>query len=340
MKMIGRRLLIGVLTLLTAATGLALTGPPAGAVFYIGTVNLDCQQVAFPSAIKFDRDNNGNKTETIRVQVVDATGLTVLDASVTAPLGVNSQGLGTFRFQTPPTANPVTVQLISMAGNKLPAKLDLSVQRTCQLPAMSFVRALYTDLLGRLPTDPELKSDLRLISGGGRAAVVNRVVNSAEHLGRLVNKLYIDTLGRSGDKGGINYWISQIQQGRRTLSQVTASFYASHEYYRGFGGNTDQGWVRDLYVKLLRRTPDAYGVSYWSDQARRTRTPVALTFFQSNESKRARITALYNQLLGRSPTGAEVNVWTGQLATTSDLSVEASLAGSEEYARRATVRGL
>lgn len=331
-----RRMLVCLVTLVTALTAFAVAGPRAEASFYIGPVNVGCDSVAFPAAVLFNRNNTGQNRENVQIIVTDKTGLKLVNQVVSSPLGLLNAGLGTYVYGAAPTGNPITVQVVSLAGNKLPAHIDLSVQGSCNAIPGAFVRAIYRDLLGREPSPTELDFEVAQIRvNGGRLGVATRLSRSSEYLGRLVNQLYVDTLGRSGDTGGIGYWVDQIQQGRRTLSLVTASFYASNEYFRRHGG-TNEGWVRDLYVKFLQRTPDDFGVSYWSSRAGRTRTPVALSFFQSAESKRARISALYQSLFGRPPTASDLQYWVAVLQTGNDLDLTVAITSSPEYAIKAT----
>ena len=68
-----------------------------------------------------------------------------------------------------------------------------------------------------------------------------------------VDKLYVDTLGRVGDPGGVNYWVGLLQSHRLSVASVAASFYSSAEYFAGFGHSSVSVWIGDLYAKVLLR---------------------------------------------------------------------------------------
>ena len=333
-----RRTLVGALALAILTAGLAVAGASAGASTYTGQFfNIGCTSVYLPGPIVLDRDNTGVKVESLTIKVVDGGGKVLLNKKFGSPLGTYPQGLGTINFNAP-DRNPIQVTLTSNAGNKLPARVDLDLTGRCNSVPSAFIKAAYQNFLGRQPTSTELGIELYALAAhrGTRADVVNRLSSSRGYLGQLVNKLYINTLGRNGDTGGINYWVSQLQSGRMSLARATASFYSSNEYFRGIGGGSDASWVRDLYVKLLQRTPNDSEVGYWVAQAHRTRTPVALTFFQSPESRRTRVIALFRQFLGRDPEPDSLQYWTAQVPLSGDVFLAANLAASDEFGQYAT----
>jgi len=165
-----------------------------------------------------------------------------------------------------------------------------------------------------------------------RRAVASAAGNSDARAEKLVQELYVDTLGRFGDPGGTAYWVRQLVTGRRSVAQVAAEFYASNEYYRVLGGNTNASWVQDLYRKLLGREADAGGLSYWVGQTTsKGRVSVSGRFFQSIESRRARVDSLYLELLERRPDSAGRDYWAGQILTKGDIVLAIELASSTEF---------
>jgi hypothetical protein len=201
-----------------------------------------------------------------------------------------------------------------------------------------FVTAAHLVFLGRSPTNAELSSLAASLDAGTRTRrqVISGLANSPEWIGAVVQRLYQDTLGRAGDPGGVRYWTNQLRSGRRTVAQVAAEFYASSEYYRTLGGNTDPSWVSDLYVKLLGRSPDPGGLSYWVGQTRsRGRVSVAFRMFQSSESARTRVTRLYQELLERGTDPSGRDFWARRVVTQGDIVLAIELASSGEFLRRA-----
>ncbi len=204
----------------------------------------------------------------------------------------------------------------------------------------SFATAARTDFLGAAPTEPRAEADtVALDAGLARSTYLTRLSTSDEWLAAVVDQMYQDTLGRPGDPSGTAFWINQLRTGRRTVAQAAASFYASDEYYRGFGGGTDRTWVADLYPKLLGRTADPSGLDYWTRQTHLTgRDSVARRFYQSPESARNRVRGLYQDLLGRAPDPSGLTYWSGRVVRDGDLALAVQLAASSEYARRAVAR--
>jgi sugar lactone lactonase YvrE len=205
----------------------------------------------------------------------------------------------------------------------------------------SLVIAAHHDLLGRDPTATELTGLGRALGTGTltRRAFVGGLASSREWVTTVVQRMYLDTLGRPGDAGGVGYWVEQIRSGHRTVAQVAASFYASPEYFDGAGGGTTAGWVDDLYRTLLGRPADATGRAYWVAQvAARGRTAVALAFFQTTESAHTRVTRLYDTLLDRRPHPADLAHWAPHVQRHGDIALATELAVSPEYLARARTR--
>lgn len=204
-----------------------------------------------------------------------------------------------------------------------------------------FVKAAYTDFLDRLPTPSEL-SDTNLALGTGattRAQVVRGLARSPEYVSTLVERLYLDTLGRPGDASGTAFWTEEIRSGRRTVARVAAAFYASGEYYGGIGGGTDRTWIADLYQKVLGRSASSSDLDFWAGEtARRGRTSVAFRLYQSLESRRRRVEALYQALLGRAAEASGRDYWAERITAEGDLTLAINLASLSEYHDRAEVR--
>ncbi|HYI61035.1 MAG TPA: DUF4214 domain-containing protein [Acidimicrobiales bacterium] len=212
---------------------------------------------------------------------------------------------------------------------------------TATSPYPAFVKAVYQDFADRAPTQAELDFIVAGLStgGAGRAGVVQGRAQAPEYVETVVERLYVDTLGRPGDPAGTAYWVQQIRSGRRTVAQAATFFYASDEYYRGLGGGTDRTWVADLYRKLLGREGSAADLDYWTARtASRGRSSVASSFYQSTESRRTRVHRLYQDLLGRRADSAGLAYWADRIRTLGDLSLAVNLASSDEYFSRAQVR--
>lgn len=79
-----------------------------------------------------------------------------------------------------------------------------------------------------------------------------------------VQQLYIGLLGRAADQAGLDFWMSEIDAGKRTLTDVQAAFANSPEFKGYYGAITDRAaLVEAIYVNLFERAPDAAGKAYW-----------------------------------------------------------------------------
>jgi hypothetical protein len=114
----------------TPAFALQWTTPPA-------TVVLDCNGVDFTndSTFKTDRDNTGTGYEMVTITVTDGAGNNLISTGGgSVPLGtlitIHSSG-GPSPFDTPPQCNPLTLRIISDAGNGLPEQLFFEATGAC-----------------------------------------------------------------------------------------------------------------------------------------------------------------------------------------------------------------
>ena len=207
----------------------------------------------------------------------------------------------------------------------------------------AFVTAAYQDFLGISPTQSQMDAatSATLTSTAARAEVTRGLSLSHEWIATTVDGLYLDTLGRPGDQSGVDYWVGMIASRALTVARVAASFYASNEYFVGFGNSDNRTWVIDLYTKVLDRVgaDDPSGVTYWTTTAAaHGRQAVAYAFYQSNESRHDRVKGLYQTLLGRDPDTAGWDYWAELISSRGDLALAASLAVSQEYYDRAYAR--
>ncbi|MFV0460955.1 MAG: DUF4214 domain-containing protein [Actinomycetales bacterium] len=196
-----------------------------------------------------------------------------------------------------------------------------------------FIHAAYQDFLGRAPTTTEITTTTAALNTGTtRGQILLGLAQSPEWVNHIVEDMYLDTLGRGSDAGGLAYWSGRIQRGELTVAQVAAAFYSSTEYFTTIGGGTTRTWISDLYTKLLHRDPDTNGLTYWIDQTSTAgRYTVAHAFYQSLESRQTRVAGLYEALLGRAPDPGGLAYWAEQVLTLGDIALAVNLAGSSEY---------
>ncbi|MBS1848878.1 MAG: DUF4214 domain-containing protein [Actinobacteria bacterium] len=230
------------------------------------------------------------------------------------------------------------------AGATVPASSRVALPIESVVPSsadVAFVEAAFDDFLDRQPTSTELGAATRssLQTGAARSAWLTTLDHSSTWVANVVQQLYENTLGRPADPGGLAYWSQVLTSGAESVAQVAAAFYASDEYFNGIGGATLTSWVGDLYTKILHRTADPTGLTYWADTAASNgRWTVAYAIEQSLESRNDRVTALYEKLLGRSPDPGGLTYWANRVATDGDLALAGNLASSNEYFSRAWLR--
>ncbi len=148
---------------------------------------------------------------------------------------------------------------------------------------------------------------------------------------------YRTALGRPPDPRGLAYWTQRLRVGvpfRRVVGQI----YGSSEFYRRAGG-TNEAFVRQLFLLVLHRPVDAAGLRYWLARVRQSgRDRVAAEVFDSAESRRDRVTRLYDRVLGRTPDAAGLRYWAHQFTRINDVELAAALSASDEFFDRSQAR--
>lgn len=121
-----------------------------------------------------------------------------------------------------------------------------------------------------------------------------------------------DFLGRDSRFGELVSYTAALSTGQLTRGQLITSYATSEEWI---------GYIVDqLYRSTLGRAADPSGKAYWIDVIRGGRTPAqvaayfyaGIEFFErSGGTNRAWVSALYREILGRSPDSSGLAFWTG-----------------------------
>lgn len=85
-----------------------------------------------------------------------------------------------------------------------------------------------------------------------------------------VQELYVGLLGRAADKGGLDYWVGELNKAGTTLTleNVRANFVNEQPEYKAiFGDMSRADTITQVYSNLFGRAPDAGGLAYWSTGA-------------------------------------------------------------------------
>lgn len=106
---------------------------------------------------------------------------------------------------------------------------------------------------------------------------------AASGVEQFVARCYEVSLGRTGDAGGVNYWVAEINGKKRTGVDVVYNFIFSEEYKGRH--RTDAEFVEDLYTMFMGRTPDQNGYDFWCGKmaAGQTREQIFAGFANSDE---------------------------------------------------------
>jgi hypothetical protein len=179
---------------------------------------------------------------------------------------------------------------------------------------------LYCLLLKRMPTTTELPDWIRFLNGDDQTDTLLTLGCPAG----LSNECYVQAvfegfLCRSADPGALSAFTAGLASGTVTHSGLVDTLLNSSE----FGAYV--GPVSRLYLAAFNRIPDQPGLVNWVSyaEAGNSLQSVADTFTASQEftnrygamSDTGYVTALYQNVLGRTPDPAGLAYWTGLLAS-------------------------
>ncbi|WP_246688205.1 Ig-like domain-containing protein [Methylobacterium sp. WL120] len=218
------------------------------------------------------------------------------------------------------------------------------------------VYALYEGLLGRAPDQAGARYFVDALDHGATLKdVTQTLLTSSEgqsHLNAAGNAAYVEqlygsVLGRTGDAGGKQGWVTALDQGA-SRADVADGFVLSSEHLAqlkaGYAAgvylsDTTASAVARLYHGVLDRAPDAGGLASFAAQAKSTGLAgVAQTMLSSQEfssthgnlSDSAFVDSLYVGALGHHADMNATAYWTGQLAQSGRTQVAVQISESAE----------
>ena len=101
-------------------------------------------------------------------------------------------------------------------------------------------------------------------------------------------RLYKAAFDRVPDKGGLGYWIEELDNGA-TLLEVAAKFITTPEFIKINGATPSSlEFATSMYQHVLGRAPDQGGLTWWVDQldtGAKTRSEVLVGFSESSENQ-------------------------------------------------------
>jgi hypothetical protein len=218
---------------------------------------------------------------------------------------------------------------IRLAGEGLPPPPSLHTR---------FVTQAYKDIVLRDPQGFERDFWVgHLDAGMSRNVVSFWSVGTMEYRRLMVTIMCLTYLERQPDPVLRDALADLVGMGW-SYDLVAALLLASDEYFEHTLRN-NYAFVDSLFLKALGH-PAAYGdpvIAHWAGRidAGESRFSVAYAFLQKREAHERTVKVLYNQLLRREASAAELRLWADQLDRgLSQHYVMAFLIGSDEYLRR------
>ena len=80
----------------------------------------------------------------------------------------------------------------------------------------------------------------------------------------FITSLYLGLLDRLPDESGLNYWLTELENGT-TREEITQSFLASDEFITRAGLADASEVIETVYSNAFDRPADEQGLRYWSD---------------------------------------------------------------------------
>jgi photosystem II stability/assembly factor-like uncharacterized protein len=250
-----------------------------------------------------------------------ALSVSQLDATANVP--------GTFVY-TPAAGTVLNVGTQTLTATFTPTdSTDYTTATATQtLPVISvdqaFLQQLFPAVLGRPVDSGALTAYLAAMSGGRtRAQVFGDLIASSEFTMRQIEpviRLYQAAFARMPDYAGLQNWSNALQAGALSLTGAADQFAGSAEFLLKYGALDNTGYVQQLYRNVLGREADPAGLADWVNQLNggATRGTILVGFsespeFQTDMANQVEIIRLYDLLLQRMPTTAELQSWLGFL---------------------------
>ncbi len=205
----------------------------------------------------------------------------------------------------------------------------------------SFVTRMYQQCLSRNPDEAGLAGWVEQLMTGqmNGAQIAEAFVFSNEMLDKnlsdaeFLKVLYRSMMGREADEAGLKGWVSQLQGGYLSRSEVTEAFVESTEFtgicteYGITRGDFEavgpiERFVTRFYTICLGRPADQKGHWGWVKQLQQKNlngAQIAEAFFFSDEfigknvSDEAYVDLLYRTIMGREPDEAGKSGWVNEL---------------------------
>jgi trimeric autotransporter adhesin len=180
-------------------------------------------------------------------------------------------------------------------ANDLMAAAEFKTKYGTTISNLQFVERLYQNALGRAASTAELNTLVGQLNAGTltRAALVNRVAESTEHLvvgnihavtnntasgspvaldhttdkqiaGDIIRRLYDAALDRAATATEVTTQSQKILSGTKTEAQVAADILALPEFAQKYGTLTNAAFVNQIFLNALGRAPTSAESTFWT----------------------------------------------------------------------------
>lgn len=158
-------------------------------------------------------------------------------------------------------------------GGEDTARVDVTVQESSTAPASTFI-------YDYSPDERLYDKDIRGADGTPISA------DEAQ-----VYRTYFGALDRKPDASGFEWWLNEIESGRKSLDDMAAGFFYSDEFQSqadgdGNGTVSDEEFIYHMYNGVFGREPDTEGFNYWLSELQsgaRDEAEILSTMTQSDE---------------------------------------------------------
>lgn len=200
----------------------------------------------------------------------------------------------------------------------------------------AWTRAFFVDVLDREPTASEEQGVAELLYLNARSKVARQLVWGVENLEQEVTELYQEALGRAPEPEARHFWVERLRTGY-PLREVVARVQGSREFFFRVSDGTFDAWYENHYQILLGRSITQAEREYW-ESVFSAKGPVGVVrrIYESGESRRRRVAEVYDDVLGRTPSGPDLTFWVQQAMD--DIVFVHRLVLTDEYDARAQDR--
>jgi hypothetical protein len=177
-----------------------------------------------------------------------------------------------------------------------------------------------------LPRRPDQPANHSIRPNPCLEVLEDRTVPSAPAMTTFVQTLYFDVLGRAPSTPESNYW-GYIAGNYGTAAAVSGLLNSAESQNR---------IINNLYVEILGRSADAAGLQWWRGVLTGSGLEAVTVGILSSPEYVARegnnlVTAQYQQLLGRTPSQAELSSWAPVFTHDGPTEVAEGIVQSPEY---------